>query len=869
MRGLNIHVVPSFHYDLAYLRTFREYMPRVKYILVEMLNLAKEHPSYTFLLEQAFLLKLAARLIPEHLSHLRELVSTGRVEVAAPYIQTDNNMVLGESFLRNVVWGRRLIEAFGGRARILWLGDVFGNNAQIPQIASACGFKYVQFSRGLGEDPPKVFLWKGLGGALVVAYYGSYGGSVPESLEGFKALVDQLSRGTGGDVLLLSGGDYAVPDRELPQTVEKLNSRLGDIRVFFSAPSRFLESFREKALPVVEGDMNPTLTGTYGSRIRVKQGCRRVEYRLLSAEAVATAAFLLGYRYPYEELASCWEDLFKIQFHDVLAGSCVDPVYEWALRIIESIDERLDSLVSEALGFIASKAESDAPGLPVIVFNPLPYPRRDVVRIRLSFTDRDVDGVRIFDGEMEVPCQLVDKEFYGEEPPSHLPAAAGPGPGWEEESLYASRRVSMEKGGLKSAMLLFIAEVPPFGYKIYRVVKGVGGQALRTDVKAEGLSLENRFFKVVVGRDGTVKSLVHKETGDEFVSSEKPFFNSLVLQIDRGDFYNVMPLPDPRDPYPRSLADIYREYRSGKSLPPGEAALAERYFRIGDPKLWGFAESWHGVKSVELVESGPVRVAVKVSGEIAFWTTIRLRYVQYIFLYAGIPRIEFETVVEHHGKHYRLRACFPTSIGRGVIRHEVPFGYVERGEGEYPALNWVDYSADGRGLCLLNRGLPGNNVVDGIMFITLMRSTAFEYKGESSRGFMEGETVKYEYAAVPHVKPDLHPHLLGAEYNAPLLARPVEKPCDEAGMPREMSFLSIEPVNVMASAIYVEDGSLIIRIYEAEGRKAMTRIKFFKKPKHVEEVKADGVPVKPLSLEGSDVVFEIGPFEIKTLKITF
>jgi len=234
---LEVYIIPSFHYDLAYLRTFEEYLPRVKYIFLRVLNLAKECSNYTFLFEQAFLLELARYLIPEHVDFLRELIASGRIEVASPYIQTDNNIVLGESFLRNVLIGKEVVESFGGKVNVLWLGDVFGNNAQIPQIATICGLRYVQFSRGLNEDPPKVFIWEALGSSRVLSYYGDYGGLVPKELEKFRKLVTQLSKTLGNRVLLMSGGDYAIPDRELPKVVEGLNKHLRDIEVRLSTPA--------------------------------------------------------------------------------------------------------------------------------------------------------------------------------------------------------------------------------------------------------------------------------------------------------------------------------------------------------------------------------------------------------------------------------------------------------------------------------------------------------------------------------------------------------------------------------------------------------------------------------------------------------
>ena len=776
-------------------------------------------------------------------------------------------MILGESFLRNVLIGKKLVESFGGNPRVLWLGDVFGNNAQIPQIATICGLKYVQFSRGLNEDPPKVFIWRGIGPSEVLSYYGGYGGAIPKSPNEFKTLIDELRRALKKHFLLMSGGDYAVPDRGLPDLVSQLNEQFKEIEICFSTPNKFfcsIESMKQK-LPIRVGEMNPTLIGTYSSRIKIKQRIRNVEYVLLSAEAIATTAAILGWNYPSDKFKDCWERLFMVQFHDVIAGSCVDPVYLWALNVLDQIEKEANLLIANALNYIASKANSRTSGIPLIVFNPLPYPRKDVVKVRISFIEKGIASLRVFDENKEIPCQLTDQEFYGEEAPSYLPES--------NKEIFLESAKSLQKeisdNSLKSATLIFVADLPPLGYKIFNIVKGSPKEYL-TDVKGQKLAIENRFFRVSLREDGTIESLVDKVTGEEFVSFKKPFFNTIILQIDRGDFYNILPLPNPKDPYPRKITEIYRRYRKGLSLSNGEVALAKRYYQIGDDKLWGYKDSRHGVKEVKLIESGPVRSTLRVLGEIKFWTTIKLRYVQYIRLYSEIPRIEIETIIEHHGKHYRLRACFPTNIGNGTIRHEIPFGWVKRGEGEYPALNWVDYSNNVKGLCLLNKGLPGNNVVDGIMFLTLMRSTAFEYKGESWRGFMDGEINKYEYALVPHVKGSkwFYPHILGAEYNMPLLAKFVLK--SDGRLPRQFSFLSIEPKGVMVSAIYMDRGHIIVRVYEAEGRDNIARIHLSIKVKKAEEITADGKVIRTLRVrDDSCIEVELRPFEIKTIRVAW
>ena len=102
-------------------------------------------------------------------------------------------------------------------------------------------------------------------------------------------------------------------------------------------------------------------------------------------------------------------------------------------------------------------------------------------------------------------------------------------------------------------------------------------------------------------------------------------------------------------------------------------------------------------------------------GEGSFATTVRV--------YPGMRRIDVHTQLVNNDKYVRYRVLFPTSIENGRRFDEIPFGAIERPlEQEYPAQYWMDYSDGSKGLALLNRGLPGNNVAGGTLLLSLMRS---------------------------------------------------------------------------------------------------------------------------------------------------
>ena len=135
----------------------------------------------------------------------------------------------------------------------------------------------------------------------------------------------------------------------------------------------------------------------------------------------------------------------------------------------------------------------------------------------------------------------------------------------------------------------------------------------------------------------------------------------------------------------------------------------------------------------------------------------------------------------------RYRVLFPTSIQHGTAMEEIPFGAIERPQRqEFPAQNWVDYGDGAHGLSLINQGLPGNNVAQGELMLSLMRSArlisygfvgGYEPGVGSDTGLGIGAKYTLNYALVPHAGDwrSAAPWRAGLEFNNPLLAQTVAR----------------------------------------------------------------------------------------------
>ncbi len=246
---------------------------------------------------------------------------------------------------------------------------------------------------------------------------------------------------------------------------------------------------------------------------------------------------------------------------------------------------------------------------------------------------------------------------------------------------------------------------------------------------------ENAFFKCSYDEKGRIVSLLTPGGKEMVDKTSNASFGLPVMQMDNGDnwLYYEGPLgggcdaaaltcnhPDP----------LYRE----KAL----EGLVNRLPYFATVEEYSIKRS---AKECVILQKGIMR----------FWR-LQTEFSIQISMDAFSPLIRYKLDILPSGKHFRLRAAFPTAFtGETQIIHGIPGGLQERPCGEYPAEGFIHYGDEKGGLFLLNRGLPGNNVDEnGVMLLSLFRSVAMEYKCESAGSFNEGVSHTFEYAVLPH-----------------------------------------------------------------------------------------------------------------------
>jgi alpha-mannosidase len=178
----------------------------------------------------------------------------------------------------------------------------------------------------------------------------------------------------------------------------------------------------------------------------------------------------------------------------------------------------------------------------------------------------------------------------------------------------------------------------------------------------------------------------------------------------------------------------------------------------------------------------------------------------------------------------------------------------------------------------LNCAMPGNNVVDQTLALSLFRSaaiTAYGYGGgyepgvSSDTGLELGRTLTLDYALMPHPGDwrQANVYRAGWEINNPLLIRKLS--VHAGSLPSRWGWLDVSQPNVIVSALKPgPGGSVMLRVYEASGRPSSgVRIKLHADLSSAQESNLMEDVGRELNIEQNSFQFDLHPFEIKTFRL--
>ena len=136
-----------------------------------------DYPEYRFACSSAQHYAWIEELQPELFERIAERVERGQwVPVGGMWVEADMNLPSGESLVRQIVFGQRYFEEkFGQRCEEVWIPDVFGYPAGLPQVFAAGGMtRFVTQKLSWNKQnkfPHSTFWWEGLDGTRVLTHF--------------------------------------------------------------------------------------------------------------------------------------------------------------------------------------------------------------------------------------------------------------------------------------------------------------------------------------------------------------------------------------------------------------------------------------------------------------------------------------------------------------------------------------------------------------------------------------------------------------------------------------------------------------------------------------------------------------------------
>lgn len=777
-----VDCIAHTHIDIEWLWARAQTREKIQRSFTNALVLMKKYPEYKFMLSQPELYRYLKEEAPEKYEELKQLVAEGRWEPeGAMYVEADCNLISGESLVRQIFQGKKFFrDEFGVDNKILFLPDVFGYSAALPQILKKSGIRHFVTSKISWNEtntmPVDTFMWQGLDGTEIFTNFitaQNYTGinapryttyvahNNPTEIKGAwnkfsqkqysKRALSTYGFGDGGggptkEMLekqrRMAYGIPGMPVTKLPTLIEHLDKKREE---FDSACEKL------KRTPKWVGELYLELhRGTYTSMAKNKRGNRLSEMALGKAEGISYIGSMLGSRYDQEGLYDKWNLVLHNQFHDIIPGSSIKEVYDGTDIDYKQIADYTDSVINEKMDVIAKNITTDGG---VLVYNPSGFERK---------------GIATIDGKT---VELTDA-------------------------------------------------IAPFGFKVVNSFNDT------TSVKLDGLTAENKFYKMTIDAAGRIVELLDKSANRQ-VLKEGEYGNEFQAFEDYPRLYDNW-----------EITDYYKE------------------------KKWVLDDAAEITPITDGSRAGFKVVKKYLDSTIS----------QNIWLYSDTNRIDFDTELDWHEHHQVLKVAFPVDVHANNATYETQFGHIERpthqntswdaAKFEVCGHKWITVADSGYGVGLMNDCKYGFNTEGSTMKLTVLKCS--QYPNEEAD---QGEH-KLTYSIMAYEGDFREAGLINEAYalNQPLTIKKVE--ANKGTLSSDFSLISCDKQNVIVETVKKAeaDDGMIVRMYDAFNRRANATITVadgFKRAYLCDLMENE---IEELNFDENKVTIPVSNFEIVTLK---
>ena len=414
-----ISAIGHAHIDTAWLWPLRETVRKCARTFSNVLDLMTREPELKFACSQAQQHDWMRERYPNVFEQMVERAAEGRfIPVGGMWVEADTNLPSGESLARQFLHGQRFFhEHYGMICEEVWIPDVFGYPASLPQIFALGGAKWFLTQKlswnKQNRMPHHTFWWQGIDGTRLFTHFppiDTYNVSMqPAQL----AHAERNYADHGGGSMSMAqfgfGNGGGGPTRDMMERYRRMRDLEGLPRMTIESPADFFAAAQDDYPDAATwvGELYFEMhRGTYTSQAKTKAGNRRSEVLLGDVELWSSlAAALVGDTavYPQTELDQIWRHVLTLQFHDIIPGSSIAWVHDDAEATYERIEPLLAGMRTDALDALASSVGGD-----VVLANSAPDARSGVVVVAPGLMPASVptSGQLLHDGTLAVWADL-------------------------------------------------------------------------------------------------------------------------------------------------------------------------------------------------------------------------------------------------------------------------------------------------------------------------------------------------------------------------------------------------------------------------------------------------------------------------------
>lgn len=528
-----IYLVAHAHLDIGYTNPPRVVEEEYKTRIDQEIAFAKAHPDFKWNIEETWQLRQwMQRSSPEEVDALMMLIREGRFGLGGAH-STLHSAKAGIEELSRLLYDAEWLR----RDYRLPIHTVFHNDSpglpwSYPQTLAGAGIRHLVVGLNLfiggGFDAPYhpyLFHWEGPDGSRVLTWVTWNGYYEATARYGFarrkvgldraqleKALREMVESGYPYDAVMVQCSEdnsvNAPLDANVYESARQWNASNDNPRIVMARPEDFFEHIlaTHPEIPVLKGDWTSPWDTMQMVEPQSETFGKIAQDRLPGVEALcALATTLTSSPYPRAEFDRAWDHLLTIDEH-----SGGDGLEKRGGATQEEVDQTGDYFYDKVLDAQRILRETEDAGAKalfarfagespaVVVFNPLSWTRSGVVRIPLRASDATENAFRLIDPETSDPIAVQLESADGQ---TWLSFVAQDVPGL----------------GVKR----FTRQLKAKSTKPKRATEPKPKRSTSTTVSpstSAATVLENRWFRLEVAGDGTVRSLVERATRTEWIA---------------------------------------------------------------------------------------------------------------------------------------------------------------------------------------------------------------------------------------------------------------------------------------------------------------------------------------------------------------